>query len=460
MMTSIRPVLVLVLLASAARAGAQTRGPSDAMKLFVELEKTTPVATSHRRLDTTPYRMEHIDIPLDHPNVVKAGSFADWFYVKRPDLAGKSAIVVDVADYLPRHIRDFLYPVKAGKPHARWLFPKDDTKYRPALEAHLNRLGIPFEKGAALDARRTSSKSIIVTDPRTGRSYSFKGNNNNPPFSHGGGDRPYPARWGYMVRRLSDFYHKQASLKSPATGEPLLKHTAIAFEPAMTGFVTPGGTVTDQSQTVRLMEAVSQGKRHHISGFVYERGRSRPEVKDVNWDKALYGYGQALVEMPILLGFSVGSTHGQNIRFELDKDRRPTGRVVLLDLSDGHPIKQIWHANGQKALLRDWRKMILPGDNRGWNSIHDRRLVSQSFLGVSEPGHVDAVVRGMRDGLRRLTNLSEQEITSITSRRSLRPYGTAWTRSFQTSKQMLRAIKPECLGFMRRHAARRTRPAR
>jgi hypothetical protein len=428
------------------------------MKLFLKMEETTPIARG-RRLDSTPYKIDHIDIPLDHPNVKRTDSFAQWFYVKRPDLAGKSVMIVDVADYLPGHVRDLLFPTRGGKRYARWLFPKDDTKYRPALEAHLRALQIPFEAGAELMARRTSSKSIIITNPKTGRSFSFKGNNNRPPFAHGGADRPYPARWAYMVRRLSDLYRKQASVKSSATQEPLLKYTAIAWEPAMVGFAKPGGTVTDQAQTVRLMEGVSEGRLNHLSGFVYEKGRNKPELQHTNWEKALYGYGQALVEMPILLGFSVGSAHGQNIRFELDKNMQPTGRVVLLDLSDGHPIKEIWHANGQKSLLRDWEKMVLPGDRNGWNTIHSRKLGHLSFINVREPAHVAAVVRGMRDGLRRLTNLSEQQIASITNRRSLSSYGTAWTRSFQTSKQMLRAVKPECLGFLRRYAGRRPTPA-
>jgi hypothetical protein len=152
---------------------------------------------------------------------------------------------------------------------------------------------------------------------------------------------------------MSDYYQKLS---------PILTNLKFALEPLSIGLPNNphDGHTLDLSFNVRSMDELENGL-FHVSGFVFEslRGQERiAKLSGVSVDELMsrlaYCYGRAIAELNMVAGFFFTSTHGQNIRFEFDQNWKPTCQIVLPDLTDGQPAREIWEAHGQDHLLQVW----------------------------------------------------------------------------------------------------------
>jgi hypothetical protein len=66
--------------------------------------------------------------------------------------------------------------------------------------------------------------------------------------------------------------------------------------------------------------------------------------------------GKALAEFMALTGMTYDSPHSQNFLVELDKDGKPTGKIVLRDFGDTYLSKEYFSAIGRPELPRLWEK--------------------------------------------------------------------------------------------------------
>ncbi|MES2855135.1 MAG: hypothetical protein V4692_04695 [Bdellovibrionota bacterium] len=349
----------------------------------------------------------HIEFRADNPELKRVGSYMDWI---RGAHLGPNLFVVDFASYLPKYIRDSLLFEKNGEKWVRWPLSPFDTEFNLILERYLIDQKVPYERGSYFQGRSTSSRSILLKDPVTGGEFSFKtATNATVHGNHSFQYRPYPVRWGHINRRLSDYYYQMRSK---------LKYLDIAWEAAFLGLppvMNSDGKLVDSSMTVRLMENVSKDKRYHMSGFVFNdpkeiaRLARKAGVTPKKFvDQASMALGRGIAELNLVLGFVFTSAHLQNVRFEMDKHHRLTGRIILLDLSDGRPIQAIFEANGQRELIEDW-KFLVNGSNpiytkADWDQDDNRWLV---------PFNKDKVARGMRERMREITTIPESKIKDI-----------------------------------------------
>ncbi len=349
-----------------------------------DYEKITPqfqtfldVESKHNpgkaKFDQKPLDLSFVEIEINDEQMYLADSHDQWM-VGPQGAKGPDAFIFDHASYLPKDVKKYFYNVKDGKKYFRFYFHPYDTSQKTNVLEYLSSKSIPHEvlESGKLKAYSTASKSLIAYDKDSGRAFSLKTSTNGTVQ---GTDffesRPYPTRWSYMVRMLSDsFYRVRHKLQS----------VSVAFEPLATGIPS-----IDQSNSVRLMEDVSKGKLTHISGFVFNDLEKREELAakagmsvDEFWTEAFRIKGRAMAEMGLYLGILVTSNHAQNFRWEIGNDGKLTGRVVFLDLSDVSPIKNIHSALGNETFIDRWNKYV---GNTNAMKTDDRIRFSNFFRG-------------------------------------------------------------------------------
>lgn len=352
----------IVFVASILAASVAHSAKISASDQFIDWESQhNPATYLSDKFDAVPLDIPHIEFRIDHPNLVRVDNYMRWLY--GADL-GPHQVIVDFADYLPKEVTDSLLFTQEGHQWIRWPLSPFDTEFKTIIEQYLKDRQVPYKMTTRLKGKSTSSRSILEMDPAIGYTFSSKTSTNATAQGVAGQQyRPYPIRWGHLNRRLSDYYYTQRKR---------LKYLDVAWEAALIGLppvLNSQGKLVDASMTVRLMDKVAKNKVHQMSGFVLNdlvEIKRISRIAGITSEEFLFrcakAFGGALAEMHLVLGFNVTSAHLQNIRFELDKNYLPTGRMITLDLSDGAPIRPIVEANGGAKLLAEWDQLT-PIDN-------------------------------------------------------------------------------------------------
>lgn len=421
------------------------RQPITSSDQFIEWEsKHNPKPSVHSEVGGT-FEADEIDVPvmefrIDHPNLKRIDSYMQWVY--GADL-GPNLVTVDFAPYLPKEVYDSLFFEKEGEKWVRWPLSPYDTEFRPIMEQYLKDLGVPYRIVHSLRGRSTASRSILNKDPNIDYEFSSKTSTNRT--SQGSGDfqyRPYPARWGHLNRKLSDYYYTQ---------KHRLKHLDVAWEAALIALPpvkNSRGKMVDAAMTVRLMDDVARNRVHHMSGFVLNHKSEVARMAKIAGiseeefvTRCAQAFGAGLSEMHLVLGFEMRSAHLQNIRFELDKNYLPTGRIIMLDLTDGSPIRPIVEANGGAELLRDWA-LLTATDGSQRNPIYEFIATSGDLRWLmpfkAVPRAYNAMAEAMGKRIQELTNLEPAEARAMVKRDPR--MSILWGGSTQ---QLILKLKPE-----------------
>ncbi|NBO38221.1 hypothetical protein EBU99_06535 [bacterium] len=239
----------------------------------------------------------------------------------------------DVAESTPKEIKNAFFFEKEGKKYVRWLIQPEDTKWYKDVEAFLEKkTGKKPVADEHFNGYLTASRSVIVVDPDTGYSFSLKASTNQT----GGAWKDKKQDWkdGKDIRAVSDFVARiEKNLK--------LKTAVILQEPMAFGIAD-----VDQSNVIRLLGEVATCDKYYLPGFsaLHEQvgkelaGTNNPvEFWNNNYAKPL---GRALAEFAGVWGLSFDSPHSQNFLIELDKNKKPTGRIILRDLGDVYVLKE------------------------------------------------------------------------------------------------------------------------
>ncbi|MCF8059084.1 MAG: hypothetical protein K9K67_07295 [Bacteriovoracaceae bacterium] len=332
------------------------------------MEQFLDVESQHnpgkKKFTQKPLDLSYVEIEMG--KMYPVDNHDQWFRGNQ-GTQGPNGFIFDEANYLPEDIRSYFFEERSGKKYVKFYFHPYDQSQSVELLNYLKTNEIPFtfHESGELKAYSTASKSLIAYDRNTGRSFSLKTSTDGTVQGAGSFEkRPYPTRWSYMVGLLSDTFRKQKGN---------LKSLDVGWEPLVTGI-----PAVDQSNSVRLMEGVSEGKTAQISGFVFN-DRSEAEkiaaragmTYDKFWKEAFKIKGRAMAEMGLYLGFLVTSNHAQNFRWELDGEGKLTGKVIFIDLSDGRPLRAIHEAVQNTDLIENWERYV----NTGYNKISDDRSI-------------------------------------------------------------------------------------
>jgi hypothetical protein len=242
-------------------------------------------------------------------------------------------IASDVSETTPKEVKDAFFYQKDGKKYVRWILQQEDTKWFKDVETFLEKkTGTKPVAQEYFNGYLTASRSMIVIDPATGYSFSLKASTNQT----GGAWKDKKQDWkdAQDIRAVSDFVARlEKNLK--------LKTAVILQEPMAIGIAE-----VDQSNVVRLLGEAATCDKYYLPGFsaLHEQvgkelagGENPVEFWSESYVKPL---GRALAEFAGIWGLAFDSPHSQNFLIELDKKKKPTGRIILRDLGDVFVLKQ------------------------------------------------------------------------------------------------------------------------
>ena len=322
------------------------------MDEFLALEAINSYAS--RSIEWERFTIEHIEFPVGNTELYLFDDYPTWLmdgYGKGPH-----GFYFNTATYLPTEFRSLILFKQGGQLFTRFFIHPEDAVYGNLVKAYLTGRGIPYQSKREYKAQRTASRSMIIFDHVSGHQISYRPSTSGTLKDRR--SRPNPIHWAHLSRGLSDYFMEQSHR---------LKVLKIAPEAGAYGFPTTtidGKFFGDITAQLRLMDEVSSGDKRQFSGFILKnkeqlaRIAKRADMSVREFKRVVYNLiGQAQVELSLILGFHYTSAHGQNFRVELTKDGKLTGRIVLLDLTDGRPIAEIFERNGQKTLIEQWDRL-------------------------------------------------------------------------------------------------------
>lgn len=238
---------------------------------------------------------------------------------------------LDFAERLDPKIAKSLVIEKNGKKYVRWILNPEDTKWGKELLAHFATKGLVLDVQYHFQGYQTASRSYITEDPTTGAEFSVKSSTDVT----GGAwrDKKQPVGEAVDGRLTSDFMFEQ-NQKRPFENFTVMDEPAILKLDAI-----------DQAVVIRDLGPIKnpRNKTFLVPGFsvlhedlgkqiALQNGSADPQAF---WtEHYIKVAGRALGELAARTGIQFDSPHSQNFLVELDANYRPTGKLVLRDMSD------------------------------------------------------------------------------------------------------------------------------
>ncbi|MCX7674214.1 MAG: hypothetical protein N2Z70_00095 [Bdellovibrionaceae bacterium] len=279
----------------------------DAMTKFLVHFETKGNNVSVR--DSKPLPIEHFEIPLD---------------------------LVDMEEIKTQNpkIKKHLIFQRDGRSYLRWIINPEDTKFAGELyDFFKQKHGIELKKGQYFTGYQTSSRSYIVESPDQEVSFSVKVSTNKT----GGNwqDKKQEFKDAVDAVRASEWIDQQ---------ERILRFENVIFLKEPLAFGIKG---LDQGMVIRDLDVLQS--LHKQKGYFYIPAFTLVHTDIGPWIAQKNGFmhpdefvartmipavARAVGESFWRLGIELDSPHAQNFLLEFDKNLKPTGRVVMRDLSD------------------------------------------------------------------------------------------------------------------------------
>lgn len=235
----------------------------------------------------------------------------------------------DFTSNLDENIKSALVFEKNGEPYVRWIANPEDTKWFLEVEDFLRKHNLPADRKFLFNGYMTASRSYIVEHPVSKVQFSVKASTNVT----GGNwkDKKQHYQDAFDIRMVSDFVQDVQDRVG-------FDHLKIMYEPAVLGILE-----IDQSTVVRELAGLEKGQFKYVPGFsvLYETVGREIAEKNGSRDPAKFWQqhyvaplAKAAAEFFAKTGIWLDSPHSQNFLIELDKNDRPTGKIVLRDLGD------------------------------------------------------------------------------------------------------------------------------
>ena len=262
-----------------------------------------------------------------------------------------SMLEQDFAKNLDPRVRKSLIFTKNGEDYVRWVINPEDTKWHLELQRHLISRGLDARPKKFFTGYLTASRSMIVEDPNGTIAFSIKVSTNQT-----GGhwkDKKQPIDDARQVRMVSDYVDETAERMK-------FKYLVIQNEPLLLGLKD-----VDQALLVRSLADLTDNKVYYLPGFSAVHGSVGREIalKNGSTDPAKFwnehynkALANALAEMAARFGITYDSPHSQNFLVELDKNFKPTGRIVVRDFGDSYAMEEWFQALGQLDFLKRWEQ--------------------------------------------------------------------------------------------------------
>ena len=218
---------------------------------------------------------------------------------------------------------------KNGEKYVRWVLNPEDTKWHLQVEKFMRAHGVDTTVRTHFKGYMTASRSYIVEDPITKVQFSIKTSTDKTAGYWT--DKKQEYKDGFDIRNVSDYVKERERLLG-------FKNIIIMYEPIVFGIPE-----VDQSIVVRELAGLEKGGKYYVPGFSVLHESLGEMIAQKNGAKSAYSFwtehylramARASVEFMSKTGIWLDSPHSQNFLVELDKDMKPTGKIVIRDLGD------------------------------------------------------------------------------------------------------------------------------
>lgn len=241
-----------------------------------------------------------------------------------------SALVQDIADRANPKVKNSLIFEKNGELFVRWIIHPEDTKFHPKVKEYLEAKNIPYTIQSHFTGYLQASRSLVLFDPESKVSFSLKTSTNNT----GGNWVDKKQEWtdAKEIRAIMD-HVDEIYEKGPIKPSAVMMDEPLAI----------GIEELDMGMVVRSLDEIDGEEKTFLPAFsaVHEEIGKMIATKNGYDDPVQFWMkhyseplGRALAELAVVTGLTYDSPHGQNFLIELDKNLKPTGRIVLRDLGD------------------------------------------------------------------------------------------------------------------------------
>lgn len=310
-----------------------SKGPKvpETVRQFLEWEFHANVVNDPTERLPQSFKMEHFEFPLKH-------------------------IVKDLDPEFSSKINDSLIFEKNGKKYIRWIINPEDTVYHKNFEVALKKRDIPYERKKYFDGFLTASRSLIVHDPKTNAIFSAKVSTNNT-----GGwwkNKSFSESQVEKGRLGTKFVKKSNNIVPYQTLKPLYEPAGFSLKDGVKGLV-------HQGMLIRDLDNLATNENYYLPGFAALHPEVGKEIAALNgsdnpaeyWRKNFaLPLARAQAEFAAYHGLSYASAHMQQFAVELDKNHRPTGKIIFRDFQDANAFRPFFDKDipANKEFLDSW----------------------------------------------------------------------------------------------------------
>lgn len=298
----------------------------------------------------------------------------------------------DYDDTLDQSIKDSLIFEKNGEKYMRWIINPEDTKWHLEVTQFLEKHKVDSTPRRFFDAYLTASRSMILVNPENGASFSLKVSTNKT----GGHWTDKKQTWddAKQIRKLDRWV-------SEVTANMKTDSMVIMNEPFVAGIEE-----LDHGMVMRSLNDVPKDEHFYIPGFSVLHEKEGARIAKLNgatnvadfWDKHYnQPLAKAMAEFIAYTGVWYDSPHSQNFLVELDKNMKPTGRIVLRDLGDSYiledftantkysSIASIWEQDNVKRGVLNARVGLMHGNTPpSWLTKSEYQKYARNFFETFE----------------------------------------------------------------------------
>lgn len=239
----------------------------------------------------------------------------------------------DFDESLDPQIKSSLMFKKNNETYVRWLINPEDSKWHLEVKAFLEKHNVDSTPKKFFDGYLTASRSMILVNPENGANFSLKVSTNLT----GGNWTDKKQTWkdAQQVRNINKWVHE---ILPKMKSETLV----VMEEPLAMGIKE-----IDHGMIMRSLNNLPEDKFFYLPAFSALHDEEGARIAKLNgatehgianfWDKHLnQPLANAMAEYFSMTGMWYDSPHAQNFLVELDRDMKPTGRIVLRDLGDAY----------------------------------------------------------------------------------------------------------------------------
>lgn len=260
----------------------------------------------------------------------------------------------DISNRFPKEILDSLVFEKNGKKYVRWLINPEDTKWKEETVAFLKSKGLSTQEHTFFDGYQTASRSYVVENPKTGATFSLKVSTNKT-----GGhwtDKKQTMADSFETRIATDYIQERNRITP-------FENFKMLDEPGAFGIKE-----IDQGMIVRSLHELPSGQYNYLPGFSAMHSEVGRHIAQLNgyddplefWNKHYNKpLARSLAELAAKTGVTYDSPHSQNFLIELDRNFRPTGKIILKDMGDIYLNTEMVTALGGEKLVS-----VFPSENK------------------------------------------------------------------------------------------------